>query len=121
MSIMWVIMMKIDTNVDKCEGKVVPQVQAMHVKKFDFKRQKSDPSLKNGFSVKCQITKNKRRPIIFLDKSFLMVLIVHQTKLRFGRNSRRKFWGFSYERVFSLQFNSFSKSSVVNLERRRRP
>ena len=36
MSIRWLLMTKIVTSVDKYEDKVVPQVQVLQVKKFDF-------------------------------------------------------------------------------------
>ena len=32
----WLLMMKIDTSMDKYEGKVVSQVQVSQVKKFDL-------------------------------------------------------------------------------------
>ena len=34
----WLLMMETGTHVDKYEGKVVPQVQVVHVKKLYFKR-----------------------------------------------------------------------------------
>ena len=36
MSTRWLLTKKIDTNMDKYEGKVVPQVQVLQVKKFNF-------------------------------------------------------------------------------------
>ena len=36
MSTRWLLMTKFDTSVDKYRCKVVPQVQALQVKKFDF-------------------------------------------------------------------------------------
>ena len=36
MSTRWLLTTKIDTSMDKDEGKVVPQVQVLQVKKFDF-------------------------------------------------------------------------------------
>ena len=36
MSRRWLVRTKIDTSINKYEGKVVPQVQVLQVKKFDF-------------------------------------------------------------------------------------
>ena len=38
MSKRWLLMMKINTRINKYEGKVVPQVQVSQVKKFDFEK-----------------------------------------------------------------------------------
>ena len=86
----WLLMTKINTRVDKYKGKVVPQVQATHVKIFNFKRWKSDPSWKNGFLVKCQMKRIKRISIIVLGDSFPTVLMVFQNELQFGHNWKRK-------------------------------
>ena len=79
-------MTKIDTTMENYEGKVVPQVQVLQVKKFDFEKWWSDPSWKKYLQVKYQITKNERIPIWEIGESFPMVLTVCQTELRFGRN-----------------------------------
>ena len=50
--------MKIDTSVDEYKGKVVPQVQVLQVKKFDFEEWWSDASWTKCVLVKYQITKN---------------------------------------------------------------
>ena len=44
--------------MDKYQGKVVPQVQVLQVKKFYFEEWFSDPSWKKCVRVKYQITKN---------------------------------------------------------------
>lgn len=75
-------MMKIDTWVNQCKGKVVPEYKWLIWKNSILRGGKVRPHGKNGFLVKCPITKNKGRPIRWLDERFLMMLTF--VKLSYG-------------------------------------
>ena len=49
------------------------------------------------------------------------MLTICKTELRFVAASERKIWGVSFNKAFSLQFDSFASVVVVNVERRKGP